>query len=250
MNKLCILLTSLLISTVSFAQDAFDNQAAAAYHQPVFECWGSLKLASEVVPNLNINAQAVMRTNPMQAAFVGNYYYLQARYRFLKVLYPDVQIRIVDNHFSNLYRLEFGLQLRKKIGAATLMYRTAYFNEYAYVSRTTDPTNPPNNYWRNRLGVKYDFSKKFDAYVSAETYTQFLPYATLIKREATIIGADYNLKGNSILTLNYVNQPDFHKSTLVWLSAICLGYEYDIPGFKKQKGHKQHKHDHTHGISV
>lgn len=238
MKKVGLIISCFLLTVLnSHAQEI-------PYHDD-FQQWVGLKLMYSPTKKFTLSGQYVCRTNQFLNSFVGSYYYGQARYAINKHWFPDIQIRVVDSYQGNLYRYELGLSYRCKWHKNILSYRLGYFNERKIFSFTKNlydiPAESlhylPNQYMRNRLGVKRDLSKKFTGYASGEVYTQVEHQQLTIKRLAFIGGLDYEYRKNNILNIEYVYQPDYGNGNRVHLQALFVGYEYDIEHHKKGKKH-------------
>ena len=241
-KKLTLLLLCISVFTKNIcAQDQI-------YHDD-FQQWLGLKLMYNASKRLTLSSQYVCRTNEFLNSFIGSYYYAQARYRLNKHWYPDLQIRVVDNHDGNLYGYEMGLSYRYKLHKNVLFYRLGYFNERKLLMFSRELRSIPalgidyipTQYIRNRISIKRDLPKKFTGYASAEIYSQCIHSQLLIKRLAFIAGLDYEVYKNNIFNIEYIYQPDYSITNRVHLQAITLGYENDLPHHfhSKKKKHKK-----------
>lgn len=242
-----VLIASLLLTTTFFASAAAQNledySNAYDYHRPRMEWWSSAKVGIDLNSKWDLSLKMINRFGSSFTTWGGNFYYAQLRYNYKSVIYPDFQIRYVDGPSGKLWRYEAGIQFRFHLKDWTFYYRTAYFNEYPYLIRNYNPNLESVNYWRNRIGIRKNISKRIKTEFSFETYTQLLQDGIWVKRIASIGSIDYSLSKYATLNFFYINQPDYHKTNLVWLSGFCIGYSYQLPDIlqkKKSKKDRQH----------
>jgi hypothetical protein len=235
-----LLIAALLVSGhCALAQDNADAITYGGYHNN-FQIYTSVKINKDFKYGFSANAQYLLRTDVTNRTIDGHYFYASLKYKPLKFLFFDFQFRGVNTIERNLYRFEFGIKPRYKYKDWTFAFRTAYFNEREYFARTYEHGRYPNNYWRNRLEVRWDFKKNWGAYASAEVYTLFTNRDVNARRMAFIAGADYTFFKMNNVNIYYMAQPDFNQKSPNLVQAVALVYTFDIPKkFKKKKK----KHD-------
>lgn len=229
-----IVVVLICLSDKASAQDNAD-MGYGDYHNN-FQIWTSVKVNKDFKYGISANAQYLLRTDVTNRAIDGHYFYGSLKYKALKYLHIDFQFRGVNTVERNLYRFEFGIKPRYKYKDWTFAFRTAYFNEREYFARVYEKGRYPNNYWRNRIEVRWDFKKDWGAYVSVEAYTLFDYRGVNARRVAFIGGVDYSFLKMHSINLYYMAQPDFNKSSPNLVQAISVVYTWDIPKkFKKKK---------------
>jgi hypothetical protein len=234
-NFLLVVLAVLAFTYVG-AQDNADI-GYSNYHN-AFQIWTSIKVNKDFKYGLSANAQYLLRTDITNRGIDGHYFYGSIKYKALKYLHLDFQFRGVNTAERNLYRFEFGIKPRYKYKDWTFAYRTAYFNEREYFSRTYEHGRFPTNYWRNRIEVRWDFKKDWGTYISVEAYTLFDYRGMNTRRVAFIGGLEYTFLKMHTINVYYMAQPDFNQHSADLIQAISVVYIWDIPkkfGKKKKK---------------
>lgn len=215
------------------AQDVGDVEYGKYHHS--FQWWTSVQIAKEFKYGVSINGQYLLRADITNRGIAGHYFYAGIKYKPLKFLHLDFKFRGVNKPSENLYRFELGIKPRYKYNNWTFSFRTAYFNEREYFSRVYQKGHAPTNYWRNRIGIDWEFKKDWEAYISAEIYTLFSNSETAIRRVAFIAGISRSVLNLHKVDIYYMAQPDFNKKKLNLVQAIAMIYTLDIPKKSKLK---------------
>lgn len=235
--KLSRIIFLLIFLFTQYALRAQDNADLGYnnYHSTL-QIWPSVKINKDFKQGWNANAQYVLRADVMNPSIDGHYFYVSVKYKAFKYLQPDFQFRGVNTPEKNLYRFEFGLKARYKHKDWTFGYRMAYFNEREYFAHVYEHGHYPNNYWRNRIEIGWDFKKSWNAYLTAEAYTLFDYRGVRTRRVAFICGIQYAFKKMHSVNVYYMAQPDFSSKFPNLVQAIGLVYTWDVPDrFKKKK---------------
>lgn len=219
-----------------YAQDAGDVDYGKYHHS--FQWWTSVQISKEFKYGVSINGQYLLRADITNRSIAGHYFYSGIKYKPLKFLHLDFKFRGVNKPDENLYRFEFGIKPRYKYNNWTFSFRTAYFNEREYFSRVYQKGHAPTNYWRNRIGIEWEFKKDWKAYLTAEIYTLFSNTETAIRRVAFIGGVSRSILNLHKVEVYYMAQPDFNKKKLNLVQAIAMIYTLDIPKNSKLKKKK------------
>lgn len=232
---LCVLLFTVVMSGSARSQGTY-------FHD--FEQWLGVKLSGQYGKNWSLSTEYVLRNYGFLQAFKGSYYYAQARYAINKHWYPDAQIRIVNTHFDDAYRVEFGMmyRLRKKKNAYFL--RLAYFNEREHLLPDDRLQHSPDHYMRYRFRYRRDLPKRLIGSVSLEGWTKFNPDETVLKRWAFSAELDREVIDRHHILLDYLYQVEYDTDFPVALHAITVGYEFVITKKKyKRRGGKDNRDD-------
>jgi hypothetical protein len=92
----------------------------------------------------------------------------------------------------------------------------------------------PTNYLRNRIRYRRDLPKHLLAYASVETFTKIEAGGWELKRMAWVAGGIRRLGNGREVFLEYLYQPEYHEVRPEHLSALTLGFSWDLT--------KQHFH--------
>jgi len=231
------LLSALLLPALLVAQDA-------AVRINDHQTWGGLGLSYSPFKRTTLSAKYVCRTYGLLEQFKGSYYYLQARRRIDKHWSVDAQVRVMDSHRMDYYRLEGGIRYRARHHGHTWYTRTAFFNERPQLSFGEAMYRPATTYWRQRVYYAHDVVKKVQLEVSAETWVRLNGPAVELDRAAFIGALLFDLPDGWELSTGYLVQPEYAAAQPKSLYAAIVTLNLDLDraldkGKKKKKNRKK-----------
>lgn len=201
--------------------------------------WLSAEVRKEVVKNLVVAVNGEARLNENYQNVRAVFGELELTYKVNKYLSGSVQYRIGgrENDVSDFVRgqrLTGFLYGRFKHGRFTLTNRLGYFRQYLTLVPGDDRINP-ETYWRNRLQMKFDLTKKIEPLVAAEFFYRTFDNRDRVDEWRYLIGMEIQLsKQHSIKPLFiYSKQVNVRRPDV--RNILSLGYYYSIPTKSKDK---------------
>ena len=147
--------------------------------------------------------------------------------------------RCRTSYKNEQHQLSAGLTAKYKIGNYTLSWRSIYQKRYPYFNAGVyEPGKEPDAYWRNRVQLKYKWSKRIAIYGSAELFYKIKTKEQYIGRIRYVGGFDWEWKKRHHLNCFYLIQPQYHATNPVTVHAIGVTYALDVAVFKS-KGKKK-----------
>lgn len=230
-----ILVVFLLLRLTSWSQDV-DLSAPSNNYQVNNQIWAKVKATLPLNKKTGISAQYISRiyldgtTNP------GSYFYLSGKRSFTKWLTGDFTTRFVIDQGYNMYRLEAGLKVKKKVRDFQFAYRTAAFGENRTIAFTNTLSRSTYYFWRNRVEASWNPKKKWEFGTSFETWNVFnYRYSGKLDKACVTVEAEYKLSKHHRFTCAYQNQFDIQKNTKASLNMYVIGYEYTFSRLNKKK---------------
>lgn len=209
-----------------------------------YEQWLSLKLSGQYGKNWSVSGQYVVRNYGFLEAFKGSYYYAQARYAIDKHWYPDAQIRVVNTHFDDAFRVEVGMMYRLRKKKNSYFVRIAYFNEREHLLPDDRLQHAPDHYARCRLRYRRDLPKKLIGSAVLEGWSKFSKQGPILKRWALTADLQREIFDRHFLSVEYLYQVEYDTDFPVALHALTLGYEFVLTKKKyKRRGGKDNRDD-------
>ncbi len=204
--------------------------------------WLSAEVRKEVVKNLVVAVNAEARLNENYRNVRALFGELEVTYKVNKYLSGSVQYRSGgrENDVSDFVRgqrLTGFLYGRLKYERFTLTNRLGYFRQYLTLEPGSDRISP-ETYWRNRLQLKFDLTKKIEPLVAAEFFYRTFDNRDRIDEWRYVIGAEIQLtKRHSVKPLFiYARQVNVRRPDV--RNILSIGYYYAIPTKKKEATNK------------
>lgn len=134
-----------------------------------------------------------------------------------------------DNYHDIRYSLTFSYDPSKKWEIA---YRPTLQQEFVSLDETKLAIHPIEYYFRNRLSLSYDVSKKTELYIFTENYQSLNQAELAFNKQKSALGADFEInKRNSIgARMEVINK---RKGKMI--ARPNLSYTYTLGNVKKQK---------------
>ncbi|WP_343606150.1 hypothetical protein [Fluviicola sp.] len=231
----------LLLLFFIFPWTTFSQDVDLSDYQNVYRYHNQIWLRGKVVVPLNkkteFSGQYISRIY-FNGSAPGSYFYLSGKRQLKKWLVTDFTGRLVMDQGYNLYRLEVGLKVRKKLFKDfQVAYRTAAFREAKTYAFSRELSKAPYFFWRNRIELSWNPKKKWEFGTSFEVWNLFnYRHTGKLDKACAIIDAEYKLTKHHSFTAAYQNQFDIQRVKKVDLNMYCLGYIYTFKKLKK-KGH-------------
>ncbi len=212
------------------------HSAFAQVYGTDVQLWTSVKIKKDLPKRFSIAAQYELRLQNYMAALKGSYLSAEVEYEIInKYLSTEFEYRYVTSFQKDKHRFGWGITGKYKYGKVSFSDRVTYQREHEYFNTSYESGHEPTNYIRNRLQIKYDFKKHWEAYVSTEPFIQLSNKYCGVDRMRNIAGIDWEFKKGHTLDLFYVFQIDIHQKNPDITHAIGLMYEWDVPKFKRKK---------------
>lgn len=177
------------------------------------------------------------RADQNLAHFRGSYISGAIQYELLKkVLQAEVGYRYRTSFKNEQHRLGAGLTAKYKRENYSISWRTLYQKRYPYFNLGVyEPGKEPDAYWRNRVQLKYKWSKKVEIYGSAELFYKIKTKEQYIGRLRYVAGFDWEWKKRHHLNCFYLLQPQYHATNPLTVHAIGVTYALDLSFLKSSQ---------------
>lgn len=194
------------------------------------------QISQDLPRGFDVSVQYQFRAYKYLRVIRGSYFYGSVRYTLIKkVLSAELEYRYMTSEVKDQHRFGLGIIAKHKIGEFTFSDRLVYQREHPYFNSSYENGNRPTNTIRNRVQVKWDFKKRWDAYVSCEPFIRISNEIRQIKRVRAIAGMDWEFKKNHNVNLFYQYQTQVNQKEPSMMHTIGCMYEWDLPKIKKKK---------------
>jgi len=194
-----------------------------------------IQINKDLPKGFDISAQYQLRANNYLASLRGSYFYASVQYSIIKrLLSSEFEYRYFTSKYNDRHRFSFGMIGKYKLREFTFSDRIVYQREHEYFYTRYENGHKPTNVLRNRLQVKWDFKKRWDAYVSCEPFLRISNEQNEISRIRSVAGMNWEFKKNHTFNLFYQYQTDVHRNDPEMRHTIGCIYEWDVPKFKKK----------------
>ncbi len=150
-----------------------------------------------------------------------------AQYKIRKGLYAGLNYRFNrDNDYPTenydlIHRVDLGVSYKKKVNKFRFGVRT----KIQMKSALPDENNPFVS--RNKLSIKYKYSKKISPFVAYEFYYQF-NNENVINRTRIALGSSYKINGKSSVKLFYMFENRFNVKNLKHNHVYGISYSIEL----------------------
>ena len=204
-----------------------------------FQVWTGGKLKADLPKRFSVSAAYQLRLEQDATKVKGSYISAEVGYEIIKkYLSAELEYRYVTSPDKDRHRFGFGLLGKYDYKKFTFSLRTVYQREHEYFNTAYEKGHEPTNYLRNRLQVKWDLPKRFEAYVSVEPFVRFSNKFNDVDRVRTIGGVTWEFVKNHSFDLFYLFQADVNVSKPGMGHGIGLMYAWDLPKFKSKRKKK------------
>lgn len=200
----------------------------------------ALQLSVDLPKKWSTEVQYQYRADQNLSHFRGSYISGALQYELLKnIVQAEVEYRYRTSYKNEQHRLGAGLTAKYKHGDYSLSWRTLYQKRYPYFNAGVyEPGKEPDAYLRNRIQLKYKWSKRVAIYGSAELFYKIKTKEQYIGRMRYVAGFDWEWKKRHHLNCFYLIQPQYHATNPVTVHAMGVTYAIDMSLFKS-KGKKK-----------
>lgn len=194
-----------------------------------------IQISKDLPKGFDLSVQYQFRAFNYLRVIRGSYFYGSVRYTLIKkVLSTEFEYRYMTSDTRDQHRFGLGIIAKHKAGEFTFSDRLVYQREHPYFNGSYEKGNEPTNMLRNRVQVKWDFKKRWDAYVSCEPFIKISNKAKEIRRVRAIAGMDWEFKKNHNINLFYQYQTQVNQKEPEMMHTIGCMYEWDLPKKKKK----------------
>jgi len=226
-------LSMLLAATAGRAQLADD-----------FELRQNVGLSYQATSRINLEGRYRLSLNDNATRFNTSMVALSGEYELLKWLKAGVEYRFYTSKLEDNHRLQLFARASYKIGKTGLAYRLQYQQTQSYFDREYLSYNSPSRVFRNRLQVKYNFSKKMEMYVFAEPFVRLRDAKFNLYRVRYAVGVVIAYKKRHAFNPELFLNDEFNIKSPEDRLVLELSYTLDLSKQKKKKK-KSDKSDET-----
>ncbi|MFZ4399468.1 MAG: DUF2490 domain-containing protein [Bacteroidales bacterium] len=136
-----------------------------------------------------------------------------------------------EDYYSVRHRFNLDLTLKKSYYLFNFQLRTRAEMQYKDVFTSVNGSIPDYQ-WRNKLQLKYNFTKKFKPFIylesytsfSASTYTQYLD----ITKMKYCLGTEYKINKRNSIECYYLIQQEYHQKNPYNYFVYGITYNYSF----------------------
>lgn len=181
----------------------------------------SFSITEELRMNENITEAGTIYTDAGITYKVNKFIRLGGNYRF-------IEKRKIEDYYSKRHRYYFDLTLRNKIFKYTIQLRSRFQSQYADIF-SNEKGKIAEDYFRNKLSVKYEYNKKISAFASYEIYTPLRSYDKVFMDNYRInAGLEYSFNKFHSIDLSYLFQKELNVNNPETDYIICIGYNINF----------------------
>ena len=200
------------------------------------QLWAGIQLNKDLPKRFSISAQYQARFDNGILHFKAMYVYASVDYELVKkYLSAGIEYRYSTSNKRDLHRFGFSVTGKYKYKKIAFSGRVVYQREHEYFSTSYENGHEPTNYIRTRFQIKWDFKKRWCAYISFEPFIRISNKFNNIDRVRNTAGLDWEFVKTHHVNLFYNFQPDINQKTPEMAHIIGLNYTWDIPDFNKKK---------------
>ncbi len=232
MRYLCYLFSTtwffLLLSNSMQAQNRRD-----------FGIWSGLKINQKLTDNLSASLRGQVRLKGNAAYFRNTFANLSLNYKFHKIFALTAGYRYSIRNNGNNHRAYADAKFIYKIKAARTTFKLRLRAQY---NTSNDYSDVPSTLLRPRFYMAYapkgSFLKRFDFYITAEIFYEFIQSSQALNKYRLSAGLIYELSKNIDLNLRYIYQDEIGIAAPVQDNVLYIVLAIDLPGFKNKKKSK------------
>lgn len=222
-NKIRVILILLIVLNFTKLPAQVDDAALWSHVsiQKNISSFFSLELNQEFRFNENISELGTAFTETgFQYKIIDNIR-IGANYRF-------IQRRRLDNSYSFRHQHAYFLNLRMEVGKFDFILREKIQSRYTDINSSEDGKISENKL-RSRLSVRYDLSKRYTPFISAEIYYQLNnPEGNEIDNMRYQAGMDYEINKFHSVSIAYLIDKEINQNNPRTDYVIDIGYEFNF----------------------
>lgn len=229
---------SFLIYVASLAIFLYSNHAHAQNRHD-FGVWTGLKVNQKIVGNLDAAFRGQVRLKGNAAYFRNTFANLSVNYKFHKFFALAAGYRYSIRNSGNNHRAYADAKFSYKIKAARTTLKLRLRAQY---NTSNDYSDVPSTILRPRFYLAFSpkgsFIKRFNFYVTAEIFYEFIQSNRALNKYRLSLGMVYELSKNIDLNLRYIYQDELGIAAPIQDNILYLVLAVDLPDFKKKKKSK------------
>jgi hypothetical protein len=157
-------------------------------------------------------------------------------YDVLKWLKIGSAYRFVTSYEQDFHRFEVSLAAKQKIGKKfQVSFKTMVQRDFNYLNKEYFQTHVPDWRWRNRIALKYDITKKWNAGIFTELFSTAYPEKLYPFRLRTGFDLSYTYKKRNQFGIGYFYQKVFNDNQPNDIQVFEVEYIYKLSTWKKKK---------------
>jgi hypothetical protein len=198
----------------------------------------SIGLSWKPLKRLELNPRYRLTLNENSSRFSNSMFSLGADYDLLKWLKIGGEYRYYTSYKRDRHRLIAFTRANYKLGKYDLSYRLQYQQQQEYFEREYLQAHQPNRVFRNRIQLRYSYTKKVDFNVYVESFTRRNKGEFNFYRMRYGVGTEYLYKRRHAFKADLFADDEFNLSDPEDRLTFALGYTFHVEK-KKKKGKKK-----------
>ena len=235
-KRLCIHLVFWVVIISVFSTKCF-AQSTNSQLAPDFQTWYDASLKLNLKKGWEITTQYRVRFYNDSHDYRGSYFFLTGEKKLNKYVNALANYRLALVEGQAYHRFAIGFHAKYKIGQWIPFFRPTIQNQRQYF-QGDDENGGITTYLRTRLGTKYRFSKRLDAYIYAEPFFNVQTHGLPIAFWQNSVGLSVDITKRTSVTAYYIWQPELHIDNPQTLNIAGLSLNFEI---KPGKGNKKEK---------
>lgn len=143
--------------------------------------------------------------------------------------YRFINKREPDDSYAQRHRYFADISFRKKIAAMSISFRTRIQSQVENYFLPSEKLygNTPENYWRNKISLRYQSSKKFKPFIAAEIwYPLNNPKKKLVDNLRCSGGFQYELNKRNTIEISYIIEKELQQKNPATDFITALSYTF------------------------
>lgn len=192
-------------------------------------------ISYEPVKKLELTARYRLTTYQGATVFLRSMFSMNASYKILKNWDAGGEYRYNTSYANDFHRFFLFMRVKYSIDKFDLSYRLRYQQDQDYFNGEYLSRFPAEKVFRNRLMVKYAYSKKIDIYTYADHFSEMKAGLISPYRVRYGAGIQYLHKKRHDVSLEFFVNDGFNTNSPENTGAIDVGYIYHLKKGKKKK---------------
>jgi hypothetical protein len=207
---------------------------------PDFQTWYDASLKLNLKKGWEITTQYRVRFYNNAHDYRGSYFFLTGEKKINKYVNVLANYRLALIEGDAYHRFAVGLHAKYKLGNWTLLARPTVQNQRTYFQGDDENGGDGKTYLRTRLGTKYRFTKRLDAYIYAEPFFNLEQHGLPIAFWQNSTGLSADITKRISVTAYYIWQPELRIKNAQTKNIVGLSLNFEL---KPGSGKKEKKQD-------
>ena len=178
-------------------------------------------LSQEIRFNENITEAGTIFTDAGIAYKLNKHFQVSLNYRYILK-------RRTDDYYSFRQGFYVDVKYDRKLNPFELIWRVRFTDRYSDIGRAADG-GVPEYYLRNKLSLKWDYSKAITPYASVELFSPLnYPRFNAFNNIRLAAGIEYSISKHHKIDLYYMVQKELNVSHPQTDFILGLGYAYKL----------------------